>query len=93
MILEPLCFQILIEFRLCKGGIGPKITRNVSTLMTCHHWFQHRPPILGAMHVAVRSRDCSTKCLVIQIIMYLPPAKDGGNARRTGPFRASLQDA
>jgi hypothetical protein len=52
-ILETLGFQILIEFRVGKGGISPKITPQVPTLIACHHWFQHRPPILGAMHVAV----------------------------------------
>ncbi len=52
-ILETLGFQILIELRVGKGGIGPKIVPQVTTLIACHHRFQHLPPILGAMHITV----------------------------------------
>jgi hypothetical protein len=52
-ILETLGFQILIEFRVGKGGIGPKVAPQVLAAIACHHRFQHRPPILGAMHVAL----------------------------------------
>src|SRR5208337_4922045 len=44
---------IFIELRVGKGGIRPKFAWNISTLIACHDRFQHRPPILGAMHVAI----------------------------------------
>jgi hypothetical protein len=52
-ILETLGFQIFIEFRVGKGGIGPEITPQVPTLIAGHHRCQHRPPIFGTMHVTL----------------------------------------
>jgi len=54
----PACFRSfsgagVVEFRVRKGGSSPKIAWNVSTLISRHHRYQHRPPILGAMHIAL----------------------------------------
>ena len=50
---EPLGFRVFIDLRVGKGGIRPKITPKGAIAIACHRRFQHRPPILGAMEVAV----------------------------------------
>ncbi len=51
-ILEVLGFQILVDLRFGKGCIAPKEMRNIPITVSGYYWFQHRSPVLGAVHIA-----------------------------------------
>jgi len=50
-ILEMLAFQILVDFGIGKGRIAPKEMRNIPITVSGNYWFQHRSPVLGAVHI------------------------------------------
>ena len=50
---DTLGFHMLLGPWVGKGGIGPRMAQQVPTVMANRHRFQHRSPILGAMHAAL----------------------------------------
>ena len=51
-VLEALGFEELVDLRLGKGRIAPKIEALHAAPVARDHRFQHRPPVIGAMHIA-----------------------------------------
>jgi hypothetical protein len=46
-----LSFQILVDFGIGERRITPKEMRNIPITVSGDYWFQHRSPVLGAVHI------------------------------------------